>query len=190
MKPWQTDTQNLAPNFTIFVNRTRINVRLWNNFNSKELKIAFVPSLTNTNTEYLFFPLQLQLVFFNQSTWITLLQRVAYVKNIFIVFYTDAIILRLMCNFSIKPFSRIVQKRRKHGKNVEMNHWLISGVGIWKLVESLLRREDNCLSCLYVIKKRKHCGGTAVCRALTGWIGTKRNTNQAISSKARYRLQN
>lgn len=83
------------------------------------------------------------------------LQRVAYIKNISIIFYTCAITLRLRCNFSKKPLSRIVQKRRKRGKNVEMNHWLKSGVGIWKLVESLLRRETNWLSCLYVIKKRE-----------------------------------
>lgn len=150
MKPWKTDTQILAPYFTIFMNRTTINVRPWNNFKRKELKIIFFPSLTdiysfiwNWNSFYL---IRGQDMF---------QQKVAYIKNIFIICFTCAIPLRLMCNYSIKPLSRIVQKRRKTGKNVEMNHWLISDVGIWKLVGSLLRRETNWLSCLYVIKKKE-----------------------------------
>lgn len=153
MKPWKTDTQNLVPDFTIFMNKTRINVEPWNNFKRKEFKITFFPSLTQT------FNICSFLCNYNTFTLTraqdTFLQRIAYIKNMFITFYTCAITLSLMCNFSIKPLNRIVQKRRKNGKNAEINYQLIRGVGIWKLVESLLRWDTNFWSCLYVIKKEE-----------------------------------
>lgn len=147
---WNKDRTH--QNFTLFINRTKLRPR--NNFRRKELKIMFILRLTNTNTEYLFFLLLLQLIFFNQITWVKLLQRGTCMNNHFIVFLYKCFYSEVNVQCSSKTLTRDCPPNEGNMvKNMEMNHWLISDVRIWKLMVSLVRREHNCLSCLYVIEK-------------------------------------
>lgn len=77
-----------------------------------------------------------------------------------IVFCTYAITPRLMCYVSLKPLVRInegnmvkLNKAKKKKKSSELL------MVFWKLVGSLLRRENNCLGCLYMIKKEPFARG-------------------------------